>query len=196
MNAFELFKADQSPAGIWACGECRLVYGDRTGGKDGAEACCRPYVCSGGCGREIARYRTTCDLCWREKQNREREARVAGAEKLAAWDGWVFWEGAGSQDGYFESLGEFVEWLEERDEGGPWPEWVFTCDEQPFQGLDYGDLIERLSEEEWDGFAESLDGTEALKKALAAFNEANRSLVSYLPNYRRVVRVPGPEATP
>ena len=61
MNPFELFLADHRPAGIWACGKCRVVARDLYT----AERCCGPHFCP-KCGRVVeSTYDQTCDGCLR-----------------------------------------------------------------------------------------------------------------------------------
>jgi hypothetical protein len=201
MDAFELFKADGAATGIWACGKCKfIVHGYDEPAKGRAEECCTPGKCR-ECGREkqeADKLYSLCRLC-REK---ERELRyleqMAAAEKLDTWDGWVYWEGFGSKDGFFYSLNDLLEWHADerhfRSDCPVLPEFVFCCKPIPFCKADIEDIIERCTEDSFEDAADQIEGRKELEAALEAFNAANVGLVSYEPDWKHAVRVAPPSA--
>lgn len=189
MNATPLFLADGRPAKIFFCGICRNVH--RTEAQ--ADECCAPYKCI-YCGTEIARetHRTACPACIAAKDREKEAARFAAAEKVETWDGWIYSEGHGNNEGFFRDLDELREWIEDEcDDGAPeMPEYVWTCDaiNFAFVHLDqFTEYIESNSEAYDDFDVDDLQGLDDLQKALDAFNEANKSVVSYRPNRKRAL---------
>lgn len=104
----------------------------------------------------------------------------------------MFWDNHGPNDGFFESLDALLEWHEDEaeDDINPLPNYVFTCREIPFRGLDASDLIECCTEDSFDGAYEQVDGHAELQAACAAFNAANAHLVTYEPDWKKAVAVP------
>ena len=192
-RALELFTAEGKSTDVWMCTTCRLLYGGNRD-KDGrplAERCCHP-ICARcqGPGRKDG-YRL-CDDCQVKRDVETNVKRLAEAEKLETWDSWVYQDGAGQQDGFFPSMEDFLTWLEERDdeEGTDWPQYVHVCEEIPFDAVDPSDVYERCTENSFDEASDQLQGLEEFEAACAAFNEANKGLVSFTPDYKRAVRVP------
>lgn len=188
MNAKELFHQDGKPAGIYYCGECRIV----SKHLETAEQCCAPRKC-GRCGCELPKgqFYLSCDECRRIKQTEDEAAKFAGAEKLTKWDGPVYLEGAGSNEGYFNDLGEFYDWLATRedDEEGPHEpvRYVWACHKTSFIRYDVGSITENLEGwEEWDGHTK---GEEELQAALDAWAEKNKDAVTYSTDWNRAVLV-------
>lgn len=195
MEAFELLLPGGEASGIFACERCRdTSRGHRA--REYAESCCTCARCGRPFDAAERKYRhghmhDACSAAYRRERDAEREAK---AEKVEAWDGWVYSEGGGGQDGYFRSLDEFVDHCESE---GIRPEFVWTADEVAFPGLDVGDILDDLAEAmNYEDAGDHIVGTEALKAAVDAFNAANAKSVSYLWNDRRMVRVPWPEEEP
>lgn len=188
MQATELFHQDGRTAGVWYCGECKIV---RRTEKEAAE-CCRPYVCT-YCGTDVPRknFRTACPDCIRKRSNAMEALKFKEAEKVTSWDGWIFSEGHGEE--FFREPEDLFDWIEgQRDEGDdtPLPTYAWTCDPVQFARLEIGDLTERICEsgdayEDFD--PETLDGIPELEAALEEFNRANEKVVSWRPNYRRAL---------
>lgn len=190
MNAQELSRPDGQQSSVWHCGKCGSVFGGRDNpaiGQTLAEACCRPKICE--CGAEVARYRTACQACLDRHQREKTAAQMVAAEKLDTWDGWVYWEGRGWKDGYFDSLEELHEWYDDQDEEfrPELPLWVFVCKKVPFDGLDVSRLIEMCTEDSFEDAAGRLSGIPELTTAIEAFNKANVGLVSYTPDFKYAV---------
>lgn len=184
MNPVELHLLDGRSAGVWACGKCRHVHST----LDAACRCC-DHRCR-TCGVETPRYWTICTDCRTAKLKSEWAEREAKAAKIEQWDGWVYAEGCGWNDGYFESLEHLTEWLEDDDSGSDRPEYVFTCVVIPFRKYDVAHIIEAVCEELYDDAADDLAGVPELSAAIDAFNAANSHLVTYSPNWNLMVKVP------
>lgn len=187
MNAIKLTgtKPDGANVYIWACSKCGYTAGD----EKTAEKCCRCLTCGKELNRRIV---GDCDDCWREKDAKREAERIAKAEKLEKWDGWVFYDGAtNGNDGYFESLDDLVDWLEsEGIDPDNWPEYVFCCKVVPFPAVDLDDIVDRIMDELPVGYErEHLVGLDLLEEAINDFNESNKHLISYEPDYTKVVRV-------
>ncbi len=184
MNPIQLFHADGQPAkDTHYCGECRIIHAT----KHLAEQCCVPPKCE-DCGEPAAQYYTVCDSC-REKRAAEREReRFEKAEKVTEWDGPVYLEGLGGDD-YVANAADIEELLYNYgDDDRPRPEYVWTCHSVSFAQVDLNAVIENIAENSYDDWDESdLEGTEELGKAIGAFNEKNKGIVSWEPNYKKAL---------
>jgi hypothetical protein len=195
VNSFQLQRADTNePLKIWGCGRCGSIYG----AEDVAERCC---ICI-ECGKPVGdkpndfygnRGYPTHREC-RYERDRLREAeRMEKAEKVDGWDGWVYCDGCGSNEGYFPSVDEFVEWWEDEHSDNPLPEFVWAC--KPLRIVPHGDdIMESLlipwMENGWEGMDESdFTGIDELAKAIEAFSDANKGVVSYSPDCKRAARI-------
>jgi hypothetical protein len=118
------------------------------------------------------------------------------AEKVDSHDGWVYSDGHGNNEGYFDSVDEFeMWWLEEFGEDEPLPEYVWTCRSERIVP-DGEKIMERLSqdwiERGWEDMDESdFEGFNELLAALKAFSEANKDVLAWHPNYKLAVRIRG-----
>jgi len=189
MNAIELFQKDGKQTGAFYCEKCRLIYQS----SERANQCCNNYHCN-YCGKDTgSRFRLICDPCQELKfENKEKE-RFEKSEKLTSYDGWVYSEGHGYKDGYFESLEDFYDWASELDEND-WPEYVWTCTPNYFVQADIQDISQQICDNSHEDFDfDDLDGIQELEKALDQFNEKNNSVCSYEVNYKQSVLVKKPE---
>lgn len=177
MNAVELLKPDGTKSGVFYCQTCNKVSSD----EGVSERCCAPTICP-ECETEVSdRGRIRHETCWLQWRFRD-------AVKLDKWEGWVYWEAAGDAgngEGYFDSLESLLEWFEE--ERQPAPEWVFTCKTESFPRLDIDDMLTDLAEGMFEDAEDNFHGVDELKEAVSIFNEDNKGLVSYHPNYGQVV---------
>jgi hypothetical protein len=189
MNGTELFKADGTATGVWYCEKCRVVHR----AKAHADSCCAVKLCE--CGAVVAAHSMKCEACWdKEVRNRAAE-RFHKAAKLATWDGPVWAEGCGDNDGFFGSMDEFMEWMDDRDADESTPAYVWTCDKKPVVQLDSADIIERATEDAYEDFDSGLlFGLAELDAALKAFNELNKGFVNWIPNYTRAVVIGAKDA--
>lgn len=180
MNAIELYHQDGKSTGVFYCTQCRCV--KRT--KEEADKCCEPTKCQ-YCGKESGRqHYLACESCDRANQAKKEADRFEKAEKKTEWGGWVYLEGTG-RDGYSESLSDFWDnWESDHDEGDEKPAYVWACKKNHFAVADVSDITERIADNGYEDFdADDLNGLEELKAAIEKFNEANKDVVSYEPDY-------------
>lgn len=184
MNATELYLKDGKSAGVFYCEKCRHVAGSQIL----ADQCCKNYLCS-RCGNDVgSRSWLICETC-RHAADVEKELdRFNRAEKLTAWDGWVFLEGTG-HDGFSESLSEFCDyWSDEYGEGAKLPEYVWACKVNHFVRATIDDIIGGMESEAPDDFDfDSLEGLHELESALEKFNQENSDVCSYSPDYSKAI---------
>lgn len=158
---------------VYECGICKKVYFD----EKIAEDCCKNYNCE-DCGVEIPRYRLLCDTCSLKR-------KFEKAEKLTKWDGWVYWEGLGYNEGYFRDIGELIEHCE--DEGIAVPDWVFTCTPTNHK-LDIKYAIEIMLDDAYEDAYEGLIDLDELEEFIDKWN-AKQRIVTYYPNYKKILLV-------
>jgi len=199
MNAIKLFRADTNePIEASACGRCGLVWHKH----DIAERCCLCVECGqsvSGPNEKPDFYGTrngpTHQKCKHEKDRLRGIERMDQAEKVDSWDGWVYSDGHGHSEGYFDSVEEFAEWWEDEFGDEPLPEYIWTC--RANRIVPTGETImERLLqdwlENGWEDMDESdLSGLDELKAAVEAFSEANKDVVAWCPNFKVAVRMRG-----
>ncbi len=184
MDSIELFHQDGKSSKIFYCSKCRIVWPD----KEKADRCCEPTKCQ-YCGKESGRqHYLACGPCDRANEIKRETARFEKAEKLVKWDSWVYLDGVGS-DGFFESVSHFSEiWECDHDENEEIPDYVWACKKIPFAAVDFDRIIERICEEAYEDFdSDSLKGVDELKAAVEKFNEANKDIVSYEPDYSKAI---------
>lgn len=180
----------------YVCGKCKLVHET----ADEADRCC---YCS-SCGVELplpasgSSSGQLCRGCWVERRDRRyADLLLAAAEVSDDYDGPVFLEGFGSGncgDGCWSSLDDLIEHLEDLLACGEikrtkWPSRAFCAEKVPVELS-----VDSVLESALDDHHESVDpnGIDDLTKAVASFNAANRSVVSYLEDTSRCVLVPLP----
>lgn len=187
MNAQELFKRVGKEDSVfetthrWFCGKCGQIKHD----KNLAESCCKPTVCV--CGKEVEEeYYTTCRVC-RDELDRKRERdRFDKSERLTEWDGPVFLGGYGYNEGYFENIEEFLDCFADEELEASNLEYVWCCDKVPLANLDLDSILEDSTQEAYDGFEyDDFKGLEELRAAIDKFNELNKDVVSWTPNYKK-----------
>ena len=183
MNGQELFKKDGTATGIFFCETCRVVHRD----KAKADECCVPRLCA--CGATLERYTATCRACTDKKIHDKECAMFAKAEQVEFWDGPVFRDGCGHNEGFFDTAGDLMEWIEDQDDDEiPIPGYAWTCDRVPVVTLDLDRILEDGTQEAYDEFAYGdLSGIDKLKAAIDEFNRTNADVVSFVPNYKRVL---------
>lgn len=190
-NAAQLFLADGSPTRVWYCIVCGIVHP-----SDGlAGECCRPKICK-QCGLDIPKTRRhfeTCTSCERLRLDEEYKKRLAAAELVSDYDGWIYTgEVTGLNDGYFSSVQDLIDEIEDGDEDGPrLPEFAFCCNPEPPQKVDSEDVIEQTFNDSHEEASEGVpeEAREELQAALDKFYESVRGIVSYTPDYKRKVAV-------
>ncbi len=184
MDPLQLNLPDGRSSGVWFCSKCH-----RTAScHELARQCCLPYVCS-VCGKEAGLYRLKCEACCQAERDAREKDRFDKAEKLTQWDGWVFSDGHGYNNGYAESVEEVLETLENVEDI---PDYVWTADAVQFVQVSIDDIKQGIedSEQAYEDFdANNLDGLPELKKAIDAFNNANAGKIAYHVNYKRALLV-------
>lgn len=192
MNAFELLMPDGTPSKVFACGKCRSVSNTHSA----AERCCN-WKCN-ECGKDTPRGLTRCHDCSLLAYRQKMLEKLDAAEEVTAWDSWVYTEDfTGDNDGWFESLEHFVEYVEELDaeDRRELPDFVF-CSVAQIRKIDLGEAIERACE---DGYEDMGSGGFRLEKetqeAIDRFNQANeKALTVFEVDYKRKVRVDWPDS--
>lgn len=204
MRATELFHADGHSAGIFYCGECRVVHTN----QNFAEKCCEPKFCTSQdqyhCGKELGKsdYGPICSTCFDQKRREQTDLKLATATLVEDYDGFVYSHVYdGRRDGFFETADSLSEqcaddWDYEKDAAIIAPEFAFCCTSRPPQRHDIGDVLEQMFCDSFEDAADFAVETEPLERALDAFWEANKGVVSYEPDYTRKVRVWAAQAAP
>lgn len=180
-EAIELYKKDGATAGIYYCSECRAVFKTEPEAKN----CHGERLC--GCGEPITeRYRSKCSACqakdWREEEVEREDDRFEKAKKIPAdqYDGEMVY----ANDKYYESVDDALDGYLEGQE----PEYVWACKNVGVQRADLEDITEHIVENMWeDADSSDLNGLDELQTALDAFNEANRSIRVWGPDYSTAI---------
>lgn len=182
MDAQNLFLSDGREAGAAYCGKCKTVYR----ALNIAEKCCKNYICD-ACGVDTGeRYYTRCREC-REKADRQKELeRFNKATKVENWDGPVH---SYAHDKYWESLGDFYNSVyNEYDQFEDIPDYLYCCKDIPAVNIDLGNCIDHIEMPEgYDDY--KFKGCDEFKKAIEAFNDANKGLRLYDPDLSQVVLI-------
>ena len=100
---------------------------------------------------------------------------------MTTWDGWIF-----DGNDFYESVEDMLDMLD--GDGRESPEYVWSCKPDYFVKADVGDITEQMADrayEDWD--PETLNGLDELKVALDRFNEANKHVCSYSPDYSKAI---------
>lgn len=186
MNAQELFHQDGRTAGVYYCGECRNVAKTR----ERADTCCAPYKCT-YCGCDVDRktYRTACPDCIAKKDVALEAEKFEKAEKLKDYDGPVFTDRTGYNEGFFPSLEELYDHFGDADwddeASTKLPAYAWACNVFQFVHGNVSDLKDGMEGyEDWDG---ETQGDDELQAALDAWAEKNKGLVRWEPDYSRCV---------
>lgn len=193
MKTQELFEQIQEKIildlkeGEMRCPKCkglRFFYVEENG-KAHIEACreCHTgklYVC------KYCHKANKTDYCsCKEAREARDNARFEKAEKLTPdqYDGWVYFDGMGYNEGYFESLNALIEHCE--DEGIEAPGWVYCCTEMSHK-LYIDSAIERMLDDAFEDARDHLVDEKELYDFVDKWN-AKQTVTSYYPNYKRVV---------
>lgn len=189
MDAKELFiqeNGETKSSGIWYCGKCRVVWGEKNKTKltaqETAEACCAPVLCA--CGKEVRKHWTKCELCIQTDQFKLEQKRINEAQRVDDWDGPIFDPNSGYQDGFFPSMEEMLDWYAS-EETEP-PEFVFLTIEEPFK-IDFGRVVEDALEDHYEDA--KVTGLNEISEKVNEWAESQK-IVSYSPDHKRVMKVP------
>jgi hypothetical protein len=180
MNAFELFNQDGSLAHLYCCSLCRHVSEFKTT----ADMCC----CLCGCGKKKKTGYTECLDCHQERIAEAKLAKFNVATKIQEKDytGYVYAQGIDND--YFASMQDLHEYLE--DQSIPiadYPEYVWACEKIKFAHASLDNTIKDI-EQAYENFeTDDLNGLDELQLALDKFNEANKEMCSYTPDFTMAV---------
>lgn len=186
MNPFPLFHEDGKPTGIFACGQCRAVHQHNAT----AVQCCEDRKCP-DCGTQ--QYGGRCSPCRHIEDVKREAARFEKAEKITDYSGPVYVD----DDEYHRDISDYLEAVAERgediEEGEEKPErraYVWACHSRPVCSLDVDSVIEHATQDAYEDFTpDDLSGKAELKAALEAFNEKNRDVLVYEPDFKRAVLI-------
>jgi hypothetical protein len=182
-KAIELFKQDGSPSGVFYCSECRAVFGT----KDAAILCHGERVCSCG-GKITGRYQAKCDSCqgkeWKAEEAVREQDRFEKAQKIAESD--YYGDMVSDGDKFYDSVEEAIDGYLVGQE----PEYVWACKNIGVPLATTESLYENLLENMWEeADVNDLNGVDELEDAVTAFNEANKSIHVYHPDYSKAILI-------
>lgn len=139
---------------------------------------------------EVAAINSRADSIISAQQDQKRFEK---AEKLKEedWNGPVYCDSLGYNEGYFNDLNDLHEYLEgwEDDEGDKSIiEFVWTCEVNPSCVLNVDSILESATEEAHESFDyRDLHGLDELRAAVDKFNKLNENEVSWVPNFKKCV---------
>jgi hypothetical protein len=185
MSAIELFKADGKSAEVFYCSQCRIVH--RT--QEEAEFCHGERICA--CGKKIESIHSRqikcsdCDgLEWKEKERKREAERFEAAIKIKAAD--YSGEHVYCGDSYYDSVDEAIDQFLEGQE----PDYIWACQDKSLPTVDLEDITCNLIDNMWeDADTSDLNGIDELEAALTAFNEANKSIRMWEPDYSTAILI-------
>lgn len=129
---------------------------------------------------------------YRERQSARTDARrlaAATTVPAAEYGGWVYLDGYGHNEGYFESVDDLLEWVDcladPGDDPPARPAWAFACSERGFE-FDMEREIESVLQDYHEDAIHQLDGLDEILDAVRAW-VARQTLVSYFADHKRVV---------
>jgi hypothetical protein len=185
MNAIEL-KNPEGVAMAWACSaaSCKKIYCSQVS----ADRCCLCSICQQP--TDASDYTMLHKTCSDKAQSKRIEKQIAAATIVDDWDGGVFaTNDIGPDDGgWFHSLDALEEYCDD-DPDVERPEWAFLCQPETLRKVTVDDIVEMSCADMHEEVSDSITGDTELRAALNAFYEANKPLMSYTPDYKRVVRV-------
>jgi hypothetical protein len=128
-----------------------------------------------------------------EAQKQAREAkRFLEAERIVDWTGWVYCESIqGSNDGYYNDMDALGEQIQDNLDSGDLnikdvPTHCLCTTSKPMR-LDIQDFIERMCEDSYEDACDDIKGQDELSAAIDKFNAANSGILTYCPDYKRIV---------
>jgi hypothetical protein len=129
--------------------------------------------------------------CWDGYLENQEASRFAKAEKVTEWDGPVF-----VGDTFYHSLHDAIDVCSDDEDGLPAYVWTASPHEV-ISGLDVASVVEnRLDDAGWEDMSlDDLRGVQELQAALDAFEKANAEVLSYFPDYSKVVVLQDEETT-
>ena len=156
---------------MYRCSRCHKVSTD----KNIAERCCKPGKCR-VCGKELEPYYLLCESC-RNKENYEK------AEKIKISDYKIECIFDPNYDKYFRDKEELEDFYE-CEENYELPEWVWGCEETPFE-IDIDSAIENAEESMYEDFDDIVDEKE-LRDFIKVWNN-KQTAKAYYPDRKTIV---------
>jgi hypothetical protein len=168
----------------WKCNTCGRLFGDGPVSQELAELCCRVSHCPTCGGTAGTGHDRLCYDCAEKKA-------LAEAEIVEGYEGPLYTPFLTSHnEGFFETADDLIEAL--RDEFGETIPaeacFAHTCKRVPVT-ISIDRLIDQLGDEHSDAAMESLNGEEALAKAIDDFNVANAGCESWLADEDKKVKL-------
>lgn len=186
-EAIELFKklpdGGYTATGVFYCSVCRAVFPNH----EQAAICHGDRLCA--CGKKIERpFYSLCNDCEWEKQKKDASARererFEKATKITEAD--YKGEMVFLDDKYFDEVESAIDGYLPGQE----PEYVWACKNQGVPLANAESIYENLLEHMWEEAEVSdLNGVGELEAAVKAFNEANRSIQVFVPDYSTAILV-------
>jgi hypothetical protein len=181
-SAIGLYKQDGTAACAFYCSECRAIFQT----EEEAANCHSERLCA--CGGKLERFYATCASCrdkeWREKEAVKERERFAAAAKITEaeyGEGMVY-----HADNYYESVEDAIDGYLEGQE----PEYVWACKDIGVIGATTESLYENMLDNMWDDAdVYDLNGVNELEAAVTAFNEANKNISVWEPDYSTAILV-------
>ena len=182
-EAVELYTKDGEATGVFYCSQCEQVFANR----DRAQDCHGVRLCE--CGAQVERYYNQCQECTNDrflKQEAEKEAdRFEKANKTqpeeSVGESMFFY-----REKYYHDIQEVIDDCEPDSK----PEYVWPCKNVGVPEVDLEDVTCDLIDNMWeDADVSDLYGVPELEAALKAFNEANKSVSVWEPDYSKAILI-------
>ncbi len=168
---------------VWSCADCGGVYGNKTG-EETARRCCAEMLCD--CGLRVQKNYTKCDRCIAEARAAKDQVVFDKAEKIP----WREYDGEhvySDRQEFYPDVDTMVD--AEDDPPEEPPRWAWACTPLKLT-FDAKDLIYAKldADDHYDDAMGSISDkdVEELQKSLDTWCD-NQNLVSYFPDYSRVV---------
>lgn len=121
---------------------------------------------------------------WKARDDAAEAKRFAKAEKITEAD--YKGEMVYLDDRYFSDVEDAIDSYLPGQE----PEYVWACKDQGVPQANADSIYENLLDNMWeDADVDDLNGVDELKAAVKAFNEANRSITVFVPDYDTAILV-------
>lgn len=178
----------------WMCGECLRLYlhshyGTET--EERARVCCQRDCDWKDCTTPRRQHSLFCEVHAVEARARSERARFELAEKVENYTGALYVPSEdGPQEGFFASMGDLLDYYSEKDR----PEYAYVTWEDR-ASCSASDVIENALSDHHEDARDGIDGEEELQAFLEAW-WAKQKVVTWRPDYKRVVLIPRAEPSP
>lgn len=186
-EAIELFRkledGSMVATGVFYCSKCRTVFPT----ESQARRCHGEVLCA--CGEKIEdRYGDLCPKCrmkeWKARDDAAEVQRFEKATKIteAEYKGEMVYLDDRYSDCVEDAIDDYLP--------GQEPEYVWACKDQGVPLANAESIYENVLENMWeDADVSDLNGVDELEAAVKAFNEANRSITVFVPDYSTAILV-------